>query len=94
MDAGTELTVWVKPRASRTRITGVRQGALEVAVAAPPVDNAANGELLRFLAKTLNVPKTALSLARGASSRSKVVRVAGLGVQELRQLLAMSTGAA
>jgi hypothetical protein len=84
-----ELSVrlFVKPRASRSRILGVREGALEVAVAAPPADGAANAELVRLLARQLGLAKSALELLAGASGRSKLLAVRGIGEEELRERL-------
>ena len=75
-DGGVSLRVRVKPRASRSRVLGVRSGELEVAVAAPPVDGAANEELVRVLAEHFDVAKSAIAIARGQSGRSKIVRIA------------------
>ncbi|MBW8861369.1 MAG: DUF167 domain-containing protein, partial [Acidobacteria bacterium] len=46
--AGVELTVRVIPRARKTEISGERDGALVVRVAAPPVEGAANDALVEF----------------------------------------------
>ncbi len=75
---GTEIAVVVKPRASRTELVGIRDGAYEVRIAAPPVDDAANDELVRFLAKLLGVPRSAVEVARGDRSKHKGIRVLGL----------------
>jgi uncharacterized protein (TIGR00251 family) len=69
---------------------GVHNGALKVALTAPPVDGAANKALLEFLAKTLGVPKSGVSLVSGQASRSKVVQVLGIGVEVAEQKLALS----
>ena len=57
---------------------GVKGGELEVQVAAPPVDGAANAELLRTVAAHFGVPKSSVTLESGATSRSKLVRLATL----------------
>jgi uncharacterized protein len=75
-DGGVSLRIRVKPRASKSRVLGEREGELEVAVAAPPVDGKANAELLRVLADYFDVPKTAIEIARGESGRSKLIRIA------------------
>ncbi len=85
--SGLRLKVRVKPRASKSRVVGVREGTLEVAVAAPPVDGEANAELLAFLAKALGLPKSALSLVSGPSSRIKLIEVQGLDEAALRREL-------
>lgn len=72
------LTVRAKPRAKASRVTRAEGVSIDVALAAPPVDGAANDELLRVLSAVLEVPRSALSIARGASGRQKVVEVHGL----------------
>ncbi|MFN7951741.1 MAG: DUF167 domain-containing protein [bacterium] len=79
---GVELAIRVKPRASRTALVGLREGAFEVRVAAPPVDDAANEELIRFLAKRLAVPQRDLSITRGERSRHKTIHAAGLSADQ------------
>lgn len=70
--------VHAKPRAKKSRIVGVRGDALEVALAAPPVDGAANEELVRVLSDVLGVPKRSVEIVRGETSQKKLVAVAGL----------------
>ena len=72
------LTLRVQPGASRTGVagpTGPGGDELKIRLAAPPVDGRANDELVRWLAKELRVPRSAVTLVRGQTSRSKVVRV-------------------
>ena len=68
---GTSLRVHVQPRASRTEIVGWHGDAIKICVAAPPVDGAANAELVRFLAEALGVPRSAVRVASGRSGRGK-----------------------
>jgi uncharacterized protein (TIGR00251 family) len=75
---GVVIRVRAKPRASRSRIVAVNEGALDVAVAAPPVDGAANEELLRTLAEHFGIPRRRVTLLAGGSSRHKRVHLAGL----------------
>lgn len=74
-DGGVSIRVRVKPRASKSRVLGEREGELEVAVAAPPVDGKANEELVRVLADYFEVPKSSVQIARGEGGRSKLVRL-------------------
>jgi hypothetical protein len=73
--ASLVLTLHVQPGAKRTEVAGIHGDALKVKLAAPPVDGRANAELLRFLADTFGVPVRNVTLLRGETSRSKVVRV-------------------
>ena len=74
-DGWVRFEVHARPRASRSRITAVREGALVVSLAAPPVDGAANEELVAVLADALGVPRRAVVLARGETSKTKLVDV-------------------
>jgi len=79
--------VWVKPRAGRDQVIGLREGALHVALKAPPVEGRANEALLRFLAEVLEVRPGQVALVSGERSRHKVVRISGLAPEELRRRL-------
>ena len=81
------FAVRVQPRASRTTIRGELDGALRVALAAPPVDGAANEELVRFLARLLRVPVRQVSLLAGQTSINKVVAIAGVTAEEVAEAL-------
>jgi len=70
-----KLRVRVVPRASRSEIIGVHDDVLRVRLAAPPVDGAANRELLKLIAKRFKVPASAVSLVAGNNSKNKVVRI-------------------
>lgn len=75
---GVVLTVHVQPKASRTEYIGVHGNALKIRVAAPPVDGAANDELVRFLAECCAVPARSISIHAGVRSRSKRVIIKGV----------------
>ena len=67
--------VQVVPRASRSEIVGEHNGSLRVRIAAPPVEGAANDELINLLAKQIKVPKKAVTITGGRTSRFKQVRI-------------------
>lgn len=75
------LSLHVTPKAKRSEILGWVQDAegrpvLKLKVAAPPEDGRANEEVISLLARTLKLPKSAISLERGAASRHKTVKIA------------------
>ncbi|MDB5214752.1 MAG: hypothetical protein JWO86_2679 [Myxococcaceae bacterium] len=74
-DGAIRFEVHAKPRAKKSKIVGERGDAVEIALAAPPVDGAANEELVRLLAEVLGVPKRDIELVRGDTSRAKLVAV-------------------
>jgi uncharacterized protein len=86
---GALLKLLVQPKASRTELVGPHgePARLKIRVAAPPVEGAANEELLRFLKKRLGVPSSSLRLLRGESSRSKDVLCQGLAPEDLLRRL-------
>jgi uncharacterized protein (TIGR00251 family) len=72
---GYILRLTVVPGAQRTQVVGRHGDRLKVRLAAPPEKGAANRELIAFLARALNLPKSSLKLTLGAKSRTKVVAV-------------------
>lgn len=89
---GSVLSVAVVPRAGTSSIAQLADGAIQVRVAAPPVDGATNAALLRFLAGALDVPQSRLEIVSGASSRRKRIRVGGLTAEELGSRLQVALG--
>jgi uncharacterized protein (TIGR00251 family) len=85
---GVSFRVRVQPRASRDAVGGEWEGALKVRLTAPPVDSRANEALCRLLAECLNVPAGAVRLLSGERSRTKRVKVDGVGAEEIRALAA------
>jgi hypothetical protein len=84
---GVRLTVHAQPGAKRTEVSGLHGEALKVRIQAPPLEGRANEELIRFLADTLNVPRSHVTLVRGEKSRSKVFDIAGVTVEQARAVL-------
>jgi len=78
---GAILTVHIQPRASTTECVGIHGDAIKIRVAAPPVDGAANDELIRFLARQLSIPASSVRIHSGASGRHKRVLVKGATAQ-------------
>jgi uncharacterized protein (TIGR00251 family) len=92
------ITVRVTPRGSRDAIEGVEtladgRAVLKLRVRAAPSDGAANAALIACLADALDLPKSAVSIASGASARIKTVRAAGDAASLARRLEALLAGA-
>ena len=85
--AGTTFAVKVHPRAKKNAITGEVGDALKLALSAPPVDGKANEACIDFFAKLLKVPRSSVTIAAGHTSRNKVIRVAGVMAEDVRQRL-------
>jgi uncharacterized protein (TIGR00251 family) len=81
LELGAEQSVFVhlrlQPRASKNEVIGVDAGAthLRVRVTAPPVDDAANAALVKFLAGFLGIKKSSIRIKSGLRSRNKTIEV-------------------
>jgi len=82
------VDVLVQPRASRAKLGPVHDGRLKVSVTAPPVDGEANAAVIELFAKRLGVPRSAVEVVAGASSRRKTLRIAGVTAAQLEALIA------
>jgi len=77
----------VIPRASKPGIAGTRDGALLVRLQSPPVEGAANTELIQILSDALGVPRRSISIVAGERSRQKRVRIEGVSEDDVSRLL-------
>jgi uncharacterized protein (TIGR00251 family) len=82
-----QINVRLQPRASRSELTGLRDGVLIARVTAPPVDGKANAALCKLVARAAGVAPSRVSVVRGASAREKVVRVEGIDEAALLEAL-------
>jgi uncharacterized protein (TIGR00251 family) len=82
------INIRVQPRASRNEVgTTDADGTLRIRVTAPPADGEANEAVLKLLAKHLGMPRSALTIVRGATARNKVVDIGGMSDANLKQRL-------
>ena len=84
--ASITFTIRVVPRASKSEVVGEIEGSLKVRISAPPVDGAANVEVVKVLAKAFGVAKSNVSIVSGETSKTKRIRVVGATSEQLRQL--------
>lgn len=87
MTASPRINVYVQPRASKTMVVGMHDGAVKIRLAAPPVDGAANAALVEFIAKQLGIAKSHVRITAGLTSRRKTVEVDGVTAQQLAEAL-------
>lgn len=81
--AGLRFEVEVKVRASRSVVLGVKAERLSVALAAPPVDGAANEALRRLLADHFDLSQRDVQIVGGEKSRRKLLEVRGISLEQL-----------
>ena len=85
-DEGWLVSVHAQPGAKRTEVAGLHGDSLKVRLAAPPVEGKANAALVKFVAGALGVPKRLVSVAKGETSREKVLLVADAACDPARLL--------
>lgn len=86
------LSVRVTPRASKPGITVDADGTLKVRLRSPPVEGAANEELITVLARAFGLPRRAVTIAGGAHARTKRVVLEGIDEQRAAALMATFAG--
>ena len=84
---GAVLTIHVQPKASITEYVGLHGGAMKFRVAAPPVEGAANEALCSYLAGLFGLPKKAVVVRSGESSRKKRILLAGVTAARAQAVL-------
>lgn len=83
---GVIFTVRVIPRASRSEVVGEFEGAVKVRLTSPPVDGAANAELIKLFAKRFGVSRSSVEILSGETSKTKQIRIDGVTAEEVRSL--------
>ena len=83
---GLTINVYVVPRSSKSEIVGIYNDCLKIKLKSPPVDNAANEELVRFLADTLKIPKKNIEILKGLNQKKKIVLVTDCSLNDLKCL--------
>jgi uncharacterized protein len=86
-DGSVTFSVKLHPRAKNNAINGELGGALKLSLTAPPVEGRANEACVEFFAKLLKVPRSSVTIAHGQTSRNKVICVAGLTAEQVRERL-------
>jgi uncharacterized protein (TIGR00251 family) len=89
-DAGNgriTLTLHIQPGAKKTEFAGLHGDALKIRLAAPPVDGKANAALISFVAESLHLPKAAVTLKSGQTSRRKVLELTGTSGEAIKRLI-------
>jgi uncharacterized protein len=85
--AGLTFAVKVQPRACRNAIIGTVGDALKLSLTAPPVEGKANEAVISFFACLFDIPRSSVTIASGATSRLKIIRISGASRQNLEQRL-------
>lgn len=84
---GIVLNLHIQPRASKNEVCGVQGDALKIRLTSPPVDGAANKLCREFLAELFHVPKSAVAIISGETSRHKRVKITAGDTARLQQIV-------
>lgn len=82
-DGAVLIDVYVQPKSSQNKMVGVHDGAVKVAITAPPVDGKANKAVGVFLAAFFCLPKSSVQIHSGMQSRRKRFAVNGISEEEV-----------
>ena len=75
---GVVIEVKVEPRSSKKGIAGIMGNYLKVKLTAPPVDGAANEQLIEVISEAFGIRKSSIRVVKGASSKKKLVEIKGV----------------
>ena len=85
-DGNLIFNVRVLSNSLKSEIVGEHDGALKIKIKAPPIDGAANAELIKTLAKFFDVPKSAVEILKGQTSKTKQIKIFGIMAANLPDL--------
>jgi len=88
----TRLRLRVSPGARSAEVVGRHGAAWKVRVAAPPEGGRANEAVVRLLARTLSLPRDAVTLVSGHGARDKIVQLTGLDSAQIERRLSSAAG--
>ncbi|MCI5124456.1 MAG: YggU family protein [Candidatus Electrothrix sp. AR5] len=86
-DGSLLLSLYVQPRSAQNAIVGLHGDAVKLRLNAPPVDGKANKAVIAFLAKSLKIPKSAVTIRSGLQSRMKKIVLIGVDEEQIRGLI-------
>ena len=75
------------PRSSKSEIVGAHDGFLKVKIASPPVDGQANEAIIKFFSKIFKLPKSNVSIVKGAQAKKKKIRLAGVDLNNIISII-------
>lgn len=81
------LSLHIQPGAKKTEVAGIHGEALKIRLAAPPVDGKANDALIRFLAQSLGLPRSAIVIKSGQTSRQKHLELSNISLDQTMRTL-------
>ena len=86
--SGITLSLHCQPGAKQTKVLGLHDDCLKIALQAPPLENKANALLVAWLSKQLKVPQKQIQFISGQNSRKKRIEIQGdISAEKIIQML-------
>ena len=87
--AGNDIVIKVKivPGSSKNKIVGTYNGALKIAITAPPVEGKANKKCIAYLAKYFDIAKSKIEIISGQTSKNKLIRIYDISKKDFLEKL-------
>lgn len=70
-----KIKVYIQPNSKKSGYAGLYDGIPKLKITAPPVDGAANAEIIKIFSKLLNMPKSDIVISSGQASRLKILDI-------------------
>lgn len=70
-----KIKVYIQPNSKKSGYAGLYDGIPKLKITAPPIDGAANSEIIKIFAKILNIPKSDITISSGQASRLKILEI-------------------
>ena len=70
-----KIKVYIQPNSKKSGYAGLYDGIPKLKITAPPVDGAANSEIIKIFSKLLNIPKSDIIISSGQASRIKILDI-------------------
>ncbi len=70
-----KIKVYIQPNSKKSGYAGLYDGIPKLKITAPPVDGAANSEIIKIFSKLLNIPKSDITISSGQASRLKILEI-------------------
>ena len=75
MPDGVRIVVQIMPNAKKTDVMGVLDDALKIRLQAQPIEGRANDALVRYIADTLDVARSAVVITHGLTNKRKILEL-------------------
>lgn len=70
-----KIKIYIQPNSKKSGYAGLYDGLPKLKITAPPVDGAANSEIIKIFSKILNIPKSDIIISSGQASRLKILDI-------------------